>query len=183
MPRFDEREAQCRVFTFKDGFLSPFAHDLEIDVTRFSVEWDEGAARLEARFDPASLRVLHALKEGRPSPSSLSDRDRRTIEENIRQEVLELGRHPGEIRFVASAIEGAGDRRTIRGALVLHGTSRAIEVFARREGGRWIAETTLHQPEFGIKPYSAMMGALRVQPTVRVRLSAPAPGAGDTGSP
>jgi hypothetical protein len=32
----------------------------------------------------------------------------------------------------------------------------------------------LNQPEFGITPYRAMMGTLRIKPEVRVRISVPA---------
>ena len=35
----------------------------------------------------------------------------------------------------------------------------------------------LHQPDYGIMPYSAMLGALKVQPKVKVVFSAPAPDA------
>lgn len=171
MPRSTEADARCTVFTFKEGLLSAIAHDLEIAVERFHVEWDE--ARLEARFDPTSLRVRHALKEGAPNPSALSDRDRRKIEGNIQGEVLEAARHR-DIAFSAGELRVEGDRATVKGTLSLHGRTRVIEVRARREGSRWIADVTLHQPDFGITPYTAMMGTLRIKPDVRVRIELPA---------
>lgn len=173
MPRFTQDDAECRVFTFKEGLLSAIAHDLEIAVDRFHVEWDDARARIEARFDATSLRVLHAMKDGAPSPSSLGDRDKKKIESNIQSDVLETKRHPGVV-FTSSAIEPAGDGFVVRGALALHGHTRDVQVRVAKEGGRWVATATLHQPDFGITPYSAMMGTLRIQPDVRVRLSTPA---------
>lgn len=173
MPRFAPPEASCRIFTFKEGLLSPIAHDLEIDVERFELVWDEAGSCIEARFDAASLRVLHAVKAGVPDRSALSERDRRTIEGHIRDDVLEAKTHP-EIRFRSSEIVLDEDGARVRGDLALHGHIRGVEARARKQNGRWIAETRLHQPDFGIAPYTAMMGTLRVRPEVRVRIEAPA---------
>jgi hypothetical protein len=43
----------------------------------------------------------------------------------------------------------------------------------RAEGDRWVAEMNIHQPDFGIKPYTAALGALKVKPEVMVRISVP----------
>jgi polyisoprenoid-binding protein YceI len=171
MPRSTEADARCTVFTFKEGLLSAIAHDLEIAVERFHVEHD--GAKVEARFDPASLRVRHALKDGAPSPSALSDRDRKKIDGNIRDEVLDVGRHR-EIAFASTEVAIEGDRATVKGTLTLHGRARPLEVHARRDGARWIADVTLHQPDYGITPYTAMMGTLRIKPDIRVRIELPA---------
>jgi hypothetical protein len=36
-----------------------------------------------------------------------------------------------------------------------------------------VVELKLHQPDFGIKPFSAALGALRVKPDVMIRVSVP----------
>jgi hypothetical protein len=36
-----------------------------------------------------------------------------------------------------------------------------------------VAEIKLHQPDFGIKPFTAALGALKVKPDVVVRVSVP----------
>ena len=171
MPRSTQDDARCTVFTFKEGLLSAIAHDLEIAVERFTIERDEG--KLEARFEPQSLRVRHPMKDGAPNPSGLSERDKKKIESTIQDDVLETRRHP-EIRFTSSEVKVEGDTATIRGTLALHGRTKPLEVRARKEGPRWIVETTLHQPDFGITPYTAMMGTLRIKPEVRVRIELPA---------
>lgn len=171
MPTYDASSARCEVLTFKEGLLSAVAHDLCLKVERFSIEVGDDES-IAARFEPDSLRVEHAMKDGRPDPSALSAKQRREIEGNIAKDVLHVRRHR-EITFRSTKVEGEGDQRRIEGTLRLHGTERSIRAVARREGGRWSAEVELDQPEFGIKPYSAMLGTLKIRPAVRVRISMP----------
>jgi hypothetical protein len=62
MPKFNESQAECLVFTFKDGLLSKIAHDLKVQVTRLVVDVTPVAVRAE--FDLQSLRVVVAMKDG-----------------------------------------------------------------------------------------------------------------------
>ena len=121
-----------------------------------------------------SLRVLGAVYDGRLDPASLTQSDRDKIERNIVERVLNVARYP-EIRFEGSA-EDRGQAIRLVGKLVLHGRSRPLTVHLVQSNGRMVAEVELHQPDFGITPYSAMLGALRVQADVRVRIDVPAPG-------
>ncbi len=177
--RHDATTAECHVFTFKGGMLSAVAHDLRIRVGRFTIEIDEEAGTLEARFFADSLRVECAMKDGREDPGTLRESQKREIEGNIVDEVLHARKHP-EIVFRAkcaaptSAAKGAVEEQRLEGTLALHGAQRPLRTTARRQGERWIAEVELHQPDFGIKPYSALLGTLKVLPTVRVRVSMPA---------
>jgi len=172
VPHFDAATAECLVFTYKEGLLSAIAHDLEIRVERFDVDVDEPALAVRARFDPASLRVVTAVREGAPTPGALSDSDKAKIEDNIRGEVLSVRDYP-EIRFVSSAITRDGNAARITGDLTLHGKTRPVTVDARAEGDRLVAEARLHQPDFGIKPYSAMLGTLKIKPGLLVRCTFP----------
>ncbi len=175
MPTIDERDARVRVFTFKEGILSAVAHDLEIDVTRMSIEWPDDASRIRAELDAKSLRVLHAVVDGRPAPTALSDRDKRKIEQTILDDVLRASRHP-TIRFEASLAWSAAQPSVpaIEGMLELHGRSRSVRVSVEPRGDDLVATATLHQPDFGIAPYSAMFGTLKLKPDVRVEVRIPA---------
>jgi polyisoprenoid-binding protein YceI len=172
MPIVTEREGEVRVFTFKEGLLSAMAHDLEIAVERFRIEWDDARTKLTATFDATSLRVLHPIVHGAPSPSSLSSRDLRKIEENIQRDVLDARKHR-EVRLDATSIEVDGEGHRLAGTLLLHGKSRPISATIARQGDRFVTEVTIDQREFGITPYSAMMGTLKIKPEVRVRVRVP----------
>jgi polyisoprenoid-binding protein YceI len=173
MPRYTQDDAEASVFTFKDGLLSKVAHDLKLRVTRFSVELDPGAPSVSAELDPASLVVVNAVRDGAEDPRALSDADKQKIAGNLRKEVLETERH-GLVRFRSSQVERRADGGyAIAGELTLHGTTRALRFDTRLEGGRQVAEIELHQPDYGIVPFKAMMGTLKVKPGVRVRISLP----------
>ena len=162
-------DASVTVFTFKEGLLSKIAHDLRIAVRRFEITSDAGAIR--ASFDPTSLEVLSTMRDGRDAPGLLSDRDFRTIEETIRSDVLDTR------RFRSIAFDGTearnGDVRSLSGKLTLHATTRPIRIDLQRRGTRWVGTIELDQRDFGITPYRAMLGTLRIQPRVRIEVSLP----------
>ena len=162
MTTYDQSNAECRVFTFKEGLLSAVAHDLELDVSSFEVQVSDDGSSIQASFDARSLRVLHAMDHGRPSSGTISARDKKKIEGNIVDTVLHAKKHP-KITFVSTDVsEGS-----VVGRLDLHGRSR--EVRLARDGNS--VSVTLHQPDFGIKPFSAMLGTLKIKPSVEVKLS------------
>jgi polyisoprenoid-binding protein YceI len=167
--------ADCRVFTYREGLLSSFGHDLEIVVARFDVQVDEKLRRVDASFDAASLRVVRALRDGVEVPHAPSADERRQIEDNVRRDVLDANRYP-EIRFRSTRVVEVEGGYDVAGKLQLHGKEREITVSLRRDGDRYVADVALEQPDFGITPYSAFLGALKVKPRVLVRLSFPVPG-------
>jgi polyisoprenoid-binding protein YceI len=172
MPNYDENQAECLVFTFKEGLLSKVAHDLKIRVTRWSVELTPSSVRAE--FDLRSLRVLEAMKDGSENPGALSDADKAKIAEQISNEVLHAGQHPTAVFSSRSVTPRADGGYSIEGELSLHGVTQAVRAETRLEAGRQVASLELHQPTYGITPFKAMMGTLKVKPDVIVRLSVPA---------
>lgn len=178
MLRFDATNAECLVFTYKEGLLSKVAHDLKLGVTRFSIELDEEQLSLTAQFDARSLRVLSPMRDGQPVPSLLGASDRQKIEQNIVSEVLDAATFP-QVSFVSTQIKKLeGERFAVRGRLTLHGRTQELEVTTQVADGRQTAELTLHQPDFGIRPYSALLGTLRIRPGVTVILRLPFAAAG-----
>jgi polyisoprenoid-binding protein YceI len=168
---FGPDAASCEVLVYREGALSAFGHDLVLRVHAFEIAVETPPA-VRARFDPASLRVAAALRDGRPVPGAPSADDAQDIERTIREKVLKVERFP-EIRFASSAVSSQGAERDVRGVLTLCGTSREIAFTARPDGERLTAEVWLHQPDFGIRPYSAFLGALRVKADVLVRVAVP----------
>ena len=174
MPRIDASSATCRIFTFKEGILSAVAHDLELAVQTFTLELEDDYSAIEGTFDVGSIRVLHAVVDGRPSPSSLSAKDRSKIESNVLSDVFPK-RRGHEARFVSSSITAVDSGWELRGSLTLAGRTRDITVPVHRDGGKVVGEVSIHQPDFGIKPFSAMLGTLKVQADLKVRVEVPLP--------
>jgi polyisoprenoid-binding protein YceI len=149
-------------------------HDLKIAVT----DWrgalttpaadGGGGGSLELTIHARSLRV----REGTGGVKALTDSDRSDIEKTINEKVLATGRHP-EITFTSTAITATGpDRWDVEGQLTLAGVTRSIAfpvtVETAADGRELHARATIVQSEYGIKPYSAMMGALKVADPVEV---------------
>lgn len=173
MTRFDQDSAECLVFTFKEGLLSAVAHDLKIRVENFEIAVDQAARTVEGRFDATSLRVVCAMRGGKEDGSALSPGQKSEIEGNIARDVLASKKHR-EVRFVSSAVEEVRGGFDVRGELSLHGKRRAIDVSVRKSRKRWVASATIHQPDFAIRPYSALLGTLKVKADVEVRVVVPA---------
>ena len=156
MARYDAATAEILVFTFKEGLLSAVAHDLKLKATKFSLEVEGDTAKLE--LDAGSLRVVNAMKDGVDAPSMVPSSKFPEIEENARETIG--AKKFATIRFESTAVS----ETAIAGKLTLNGQTR--EVRGSRSGNS--AELRFDQRDFGIKPFSAMLGALKVKPEVRV---------------
>ena len=74
---FDQSNAECHIYTFKDGFLATLAHDLKLKASRFEIKIREEAKdaclwqSTDATFDATGIRVVCAIKNGVECPPSL----------------------------------------------------------------------------------------------------------------
>lgn len=169
MTRYDASNASCFVFTFKEGLLSPVAHDLRLRITRFSIDVAES---LVATFDTASLVVDTPMKDGRDNPSALTAADKAKIAGQIREDVLHSSQYP-DATFRSSRVAQRDDGGyDLEGQLTLHGVTRQLGAQTRLVEGRQHLELTLQQPDYGITPYRAMLGTLKIQPAVRLSIIA-----------
>jgi polyisoprenoid-binding protein YceI len=154
------------------GMLSRWGHDLRLSLDDFEIRVD-AEGRVEATFDPESIRVEGALVEGEIDPSELSDSDHEEIRGNIQRDVLETDDYE-KARFEGTweGVEG-GDAFEVEGELELVGRREPLATRVSREEGRCRAEIGLTQSKWGIEPYSAMMGALKVEDRILVRFDLP----------
>ena len=153
--------------TARKGAAAKAGHDLVIEVTSWSATLelaDEPAqSSLGLDADAGSLRV----REGTGGVMELGDDDRREIEKNIDGEVL--SRQP--IEFRSTSAEGDGERLRVRGDLTLVGRSHPVEFDLRlASDGAIRGSATLRQSDWGIKPYTALFGALKVADEVEVEV-------------
>jgi hypothetical protein len=169
MPSYNNNNAQCLVFTYKEGLLSAIAHDLKIQVTQFQIEVKDDL-QIEAKFSTSSLKVVNAIQNGAENPSALSASDKGKIQQTILDDVLHSSKF-AEITFSSTSVKATGDTYQIEGKLTLHGQSKTISFSTKKEGDKQTAEVKLHQPDFGMKPYSAMLGTLKIKPDVLVKIS------------
>ena len=165
MPNYDANNGEVTVFTYKEGLLSAVAHDLKIKVGKFSITAEGGAAKGE--FDASSLVVVNAMKDGAENPGALPASGPDGIKKTIKDEILNAAKNP-TIKF-----DGKLAGAEVVGNLTLNGTTKEIRGATKEEGGKRVAEFKLDQREFGIKPYSAMLGTLKVKPEITIRVALP----------
>jgi polyisoprenoid-binding protein YceI len=163
-------DAWLQIFTFKEGLLSKLAHDLRISATRFHVT--VRGNQLSARVDLTSLKVDGIVRAGRVEKSELSPSDRDKIHENMAKDVLGTREHP-EARFSGRIVGDVSPFR-IEGQLMLHGETAPFSMVLTLRDQRLVGEAELVPSQWGIKPYRALGGTLKVQDRVRVHVDASA---------
>jgi polyisoprenoid-binding protein YceI len=165
--------AELLVHTRRSGAAAKAGHDLVIEVTSWS-------GRLQIGEDPSqSSATLSAdgdsfrVREGHGGIQALGEDDKDNIEQTIGEEVLK----GSAIEFRSSEVATGpdGDPR-IRGELQLVGRTAPIEVELRhQQDGHVTGSATVKQTDWGIKPYSALFGTLKVADEVVVTLDATLP--------
>lgn len=170
MTTWTQADGTCEVFTYKAGLLAAVGHDLLLRVERWELTHEDDA--LHGTFDGTSFSVLGAVKDGKVKPGVLSDKDQREILENIRKGVFNKHR-PQSIRFEAEDLEETDDGFEGRGRLTIEPNAREVDFEVVIDGDQAVCEITLHQPNWGIQPFKALMGALKIQADVKVRITVP----------
>jgi polyisoprenoid-binding protein YceI len=107
---------------------------------------------------------------------ALGDEETASIEQSMREEVLKGT--PIAYRSTRVAADGNGALH-IDGELELNGRSAPVAFDLAMSGGRLRGAATVTQTAFGMKPYSALFGTLKVLDDVRVEVDAALP-QGDT---
>lgn len=160
-------ESTFTVQAFAEGLLSLFAHD-----PKFAIKEFDG----EARFVPGSfdsgLVKLAIMASSIVLIDRVKEKDRLEIEQTMREQVLEIAKFP-ETAFESSNIsvarlaEGRYRARVI-GDLTLHGvTQKSVWINAEitMSGDSLTARGnfSLKQTDFGIKPYAAAGGTIKLK--------------------
>ena len=166
--RFGPDNATLAVRTRRGGAAAKAGHDLLIHVTAWQgtleLSEDPGATRAELTADATSLRV----REGTGGIQSLGDDDKANIEQTIDDEVLKRR----DIAFRSTSVERAdAGTLSMQGELTLSGKTQPVAFdLVLGEDGSVAATVTVTQTRWGMKPYSALFGTLKVLDDVEVVL-------------
>ncbi len=165
------QQGTLHVHTYRDGMAQKIGHDLILAVDRWEgmVEVADGApTRVELDADSQSLKVSEGVGGVKP----LSEDDKKKIIEGTNDKVLK--KQP--IKFHSSSVSHAGGKLSVAGDLTMGGTTRPASFdLALGDDGRLHGKLDIVQSEWGIKPYKAMMGALKVRDTVEIALDVALP--------
>jgi polyisoprenoid-binding protein YceI len=156
------------VKTTRTGLGAKAGHDLTIEVSRWqadvtldTAEPARSAVKVTAEVDSFEVR------QGTGGVKPLTDSDRADIKKTIREKVLAAGRHPA-ITFTSTAIAGTPDSFSIEGDLTITGTTQPVTVHGGITDGHAKGSATVVQTRWGIKPYTAFLGALRLSDEVKI---------------
>jgi polyisoprenoid-binding protein YceI len=161
-------DGSIKIHTKREGLASRVGHDLTLEPARWNADVeldpdDISKSSVTATIDPGSIEVL----EGTGGAMPLSDKDRADIRKNLTQKVFTSG----SIDFRSTAVSSNGDGRiTVSGDVTISGTTRPVQLDLTQSGDRVSGRLSLRQTDFGIKPYSAMLGALKVADAVDLAL-------------
>jgi polyisoprenoid-binding protein YceI len=159
-------DGKIRIHTKREGLASRVGHDLTLEVTHWNAEVsldpdDITGSSVTATLDAGSLEVL----EGTGGAMPLSDKDRGDIRKNIQKTLS------GRIEFRSTSVESGGDGRIVLGGdLTIGGASRPVRIDLTQNGDRVSGRTTIRQTDFGVKPYSGLLGALKVADPVDIEV-------------
>jgi polyisoprenoid-binding protein YceI len=158
--------ATLRVKTGRHGAAAKAGHDLVIEVTSWEatldVAEDPSASSLELSADPTSLHV----REGVGGMQALGDDDKADIRKTIDKDVLKKK----DIQFASSSVEESDGGLAVSGDLTMGGKSKPVEFVVTGDGGSINGSATVKQSDWGIKPYSALFGALKVNDEITVEV-------------
>lgn len=163
MPKIDD--ASIHVLTFKDGLLARLAHDLRLELGRHAINVEGDT--VSGLFWPDTLTVAGTLADGRLNPSGLSAKDCRDVVDNLQRKILETRKYP-TVEFSGKISSRNEASLTIEGTLTIKGKSQNITLSANRNRGRVQGEVTLVPTRWGIRPFKAALGAIKLQDRISV---------------
>jgi len=155
------------VFTFKDGILARAAHDLALRMEPFQVTLDDD--RVTAVMPLEGLRVIGPVEGGVVQADRYDAAQRAEVERTMHTSVLRSARYP--TAGYAGRASPVGDGFHVDGQLELAGRTATLSFDVRRDGDVYRARFEIPPSRWGIQPYKALLGAIKVKDSVRIELA------------
>jgi hypothetical protein len=159
-------QAKLQVFTFKAGLLARIAHDLQLSVHKFAVTLQ--ARHVSAWFDATSLRVDGVMTSHGLDTTLPSEHDRKQILSSLRDEILQSARF-ARVEFAADIAANFALPGSLVGRLSLRGREQPQRLdLEMKDPNRVLVRAQLVPSQFGIAPFKALAGAIKLQDRVVV---------------
>lgn len=171
--KLDASDGRLLVKTGVAGRAARMGHRLTIAMNTWqaAVRWaGDEPVDVDLTVEVASLEIL----AGEGGVKGLSGPEKALARSNA-LEVLDADRFP-QIRFRSDDVAKTDSGYRMTGMLEIHGTSRERVIGLRVDdvGDRWrmSCEAEVRQSEFGLKPYSMLLGSMKVTDAVTVSFTA-----------
>ncbi|OBG91784.1 S-adenosyl-L-methionine-dependent methyltransferase [Mycobacterium sp. E136] len=169
----DPSDGELTIRTGVEGRAAKMGHRLTIAVNTWhaTVGWSDGEpseATLTAEVDSLEVR------SGEGGVTPLTGPEKALVRSNALK-VLNAKRFP-RIEFETSGIEKTRDGYRLTGTLQINGKTRdqEVDLTVQDIDGVWrmSSETEVRHSDFGLKPYSMLMGSMKVADAVTVAFTA-----------
>jgi polyisoprenoid-binding protein YceI len=169
----NQADGRLEIRTGVEGRAAKMGHRLRIAMNTWhaTVEWSDGEpAEVTLTVDVDSFEVLSG--EGGITP--LTGPEKGLVRSNA-MKVLDAKRFP-RIAFETSDIEETSDGYRLTGTLQIHGQTRdqVVDVHVQEIDDMWriSSEVEVRHSDFGLTPYSMLMGSMKVADLVTVVFTA-----------
>jgi polyisoprenoid-binding protein YceI len=165
--RLGPESGRLLVHTTRTGLGAKAGHDLTIEVTRWHAHATADPvtpanSSVTVEVDAASLEV----RKGTGGVKPLSGADRAEIRKTLK-EILHTAQHP-TITFRSRRVDGSAASFTCDGELTIMGVTQPVTLQGRVTDGRVVGGGSVVQSRWGIRPYSAFFGGLKLSDEVKV---------------
>ncbi len=169
--RITPESGELLVKTGRTGMGRRAGHDLVIEVSRWQGEVIVDTARPEDSTVSVEIDVdSFEVREGLGGVKPLTQNDRAEIKKTLRG-ILKSESDP-KIAFHSTRVTSAAESWAVEGDLTIRRQTQPVTVNSVVIDGRVRGGTTVKQSRWGIKPYSAFLGALKLADEVGVEFDA-----------
>lgn len=161
-------DGKVLVNVYKEGALAKMGHDLTLEATDWSAKADinpddPSSSSISVTVDAGSLEII--------SPADMPAKDKADIAKNITKT---LGR--GAITFESTGVSGSVPSISLKGNLTISGNSNQVTLnLTVDDNGSVTGKTSFTHKQFGIKPFSAPLGVLKVKDGVDITVEVQLP--------
>lgn len=163
--KFGPNNGEMIVKITREGMAKKAGHDLIIVVNNWQADANIAENPQDSTFSGSADVGSFNVREGVGGIKPLSDGDKADIKKNITQKILTSP----NITFKSTGVNPSTD--TVTGDLTIMGRTQPVDVKITESGGKVNAKMTVVQSKWGIKPFTAMMGALKVRDAVDIEIS------------
>lgn len=169
---FGPNNGRLIVHVKREGFAKKAGHDLVTEIKNWNAKATIAENPAESTFTATADMGSFSVIEGVGGVKPLSEGDKADIKKNATQKVV--SKH--DITFNSTAVQPQGDNAAaVTGDLQIMGKTNPVQIKLSESNGKVTGNFTVTQSKWGIKPFQAMMGALKVQDDIPVEIEATLP--------
>ena len=156
----------------REGMAKKMGHDLTLEVASWSADVsvddnNPANSQMTVKADSKSLQVVEWTGGVKP----MTEGDKKDIKKNIDEKCIKNS----DISFRSTSVNPTATGALVSGDLTINGATQPAQFDIRIDGGLATCSAVIRQSLFNIKPFSALMGALKVADDVEIQFEGKVP--------